>query len=262
VRTVRSAARARNRPRKRLAWILLAILGLLVALAARVNAAASDDAVELARRYADVLTGEDCADEDSAARASAEPPAGGDDRKNNDDNDNDDNDDNDDDDCDAVRGTRRAGSGRADGADVRLDRVIYQSAAEAAGRARPADIDDDEPEARVSPGAMASWDADAATAAAAVTDGEGDVDGMDGAGTDDPGAREPTRWPTAERLAAGAGVPAADGAGRDDATLSPLGRPASRRLDLGLTWRTRASVPRSTAANRLQEVWLFATWRL
>jgi hypothetical protein len=83
VRTVRSAARSRNRPRRRLAWLLLAILVLLIALAVRLDAApsaafadppdrafdggsdaalpatASKAGIALARRYADALTGGD-----------------------------------------------------------------------------------------------------------------------------------------------------------------------------------------------------------
>jgi hypothetical protein len=57
VRTVRSAAWSRNRPRRRLAWLLLLILIVLLALVARVDAAPGDASIALAVRYADVLTG-------------------------------------------------------------------------------------------------------------------------------------------------------------------------------------------------------------
>src|ERR1051325_3943294 len=58
VRTVRSAAWRRNRPRGSLAWMILLILAALIALVARVDAAgaADEDAVDLAIRYADALT--------------------------------------------------------------------------------------------------------------------------------------------------------------------------------------------------------------
>lgn len=68
VRTVRSAAWSRNRPRRRLAWLLLVILLVLVALAARVDAASSEASIALAVHHADVLTGVDDP-EDSAATA-------------------------------------------------------------------------------------------------------------------------------------------------------------------------------------------------
>ena len=67
VRTVRSAAWSRNRPRRRVAWLLLAILAALIALVAsvaRVHAAPAGDPIDLAIRYADALTG---ADRDRAA---------------------------------------------------------------------------------------------------------------------------------------------------------------------------------------------------
>lgn len=59
VRTVRSAAWSRNRPRRGLAWLLLVILLLLVALVARVDAAPRDASIALAVRYANLLTGVD-----------------------------------------------------------------------------------------------------------------------------------------------------------------------------------------------------------
>jgi hypothetical protein len=64
VRTVRSAAWSRNRPRGRLAWLLVLILVVLIALAVRLDAAPVDPvanraAIALAMRYADVLTGVD-----------------------------------------------------------------------------------------------------------------------------------------------------------------------------------------------------------
>src|SRR5262249_51372385 len=58
VRTVRSAAWSRNRPRRSLAWMIILILAALIALVARVDAAgaANDDDIDLAIRYADALT--------------------------------------------------------------------------------------------------------------------------------------------------------------------------------------------------------------
>jgi hypothetical protein len=64
VRTVRSAAWSRNRPRGRLAWLLVVILVVVIALAVRLDAAPVDPvanraAIALAMRYADALTGVD-----------------------------------------------------------------------------------------------------------------------------------------------------------------------------------------------------------
>jgi len=64
VRTVRNAARARNRPRKRLAWILVAVLSGLLALAGRALADPPTDE-EIARSADDA--GEELLEDDFAA---------------------------------------------------------------------------------------------------------------------------------------------------------------------------------------------------
>jgi hypothetical protein len=74
VRTVRSAAWSRNRPRRRLAWLLLLVLLVLIALATRLDAApGGDDVLTGARADATRVSGGDDDDEaDEAAERAAE----------------------------------------------------------------------------------------------------------------------------------------------------------------------------------------------
>jgi hypothetical protein len=240
VRTVRSAAWSRNRPRRRLAWLIVLILLVLIALAARVDAAPGGDPIDLARRFADAMTG--------AGRAGRAPAlAADDDGDDDDDGDGDGDGDGDDDDGDdeeddddrepddaADDGDRRAelapdGDGAGDRGAIDDDHDTLADLATGGDR----DDGDDEPpgSALTSSGALAMLDAE-----------------------QDPG--DATAGLDLSHAAASAGAQEVYEQWMRHQRPSWLGR-----LDVGVSWHRRWSAPLHAPARRHDEVWLVATWR-
>jgi hypothetical protein len=269
VRTVRSAAWSRNRPRRRVAWLLLVILLVLIALVARVDAAPGGAPIDLAIRHADGVTGADGAgalDEDgdeeaedrAAERAEIDDNADGGEDEGEEEG--------------AIDDRGPSANGELAGPSGELSRVGEALAGE-----------------RGDAGAQASL---------ALDDGAGDPASL-ALGGDDAGAPA--------SLALGeddAGAPASLALGEDDARAGSAGagavamldaelapgdttavfdaadadatagaqevyeqwmrhrRPSPwGRLDVGVSWRRRWSAPIHAPAYRHDEIWLVATWR-
>ena len=269
MRTVRSAAWSRNRPRRSLAWLLVLILIVLIALAARVDAAPDDDPIRLAVRYADILTGADHGD--AHAR-----PADADDQDDDDQGD-DDQDEVDQDEVDQGEvdqgevGTTDAGDAR-DHAGDGLDEAdqagdLGASASRAIAGGSRDDPDDD----------LVDLDGDGNPGDAT---GELGRIGELGIDRDDatsalasPALAEPV---TAERALLDAELAPAGTAPGDDASVALAAAGAEEtyeswmrhqrpsrwgRLDVGLAWRRRWSEPMHAPPHRLDELWVVATWR-
>jgi hypothetical protein len=285
VRTVRSAAWSRNRPRGRVAWLLLVILLVLIALVARVDSAPGSAEVDPARRHAEAGSratqtagideeegeesdGERDDDEDRASGRAA--IANGEDGGEHDGADDEDIAD------DGVLTERELGAlaGEIAPAEASLlgtaelsrDRAVVE-AAEARESANLAGVDDDG--ARTGLGLD---DGAGALAGLELDDGDGALAGL-GLGEDAAGAGAVGAGALAmldAELAPGdeiAGLDAADAgatAGAEEAYEQQMrhGRPSPwGRLDVGVSWRRRWSEPVHTPASRHDEIWLVATWR-
>jgi hypothetical protein len=246
IRTVRSAAWSRNHPRPRLAWLLLLILLVLIALVAKANAAPEDDAIALAVRYADILTGVDREDDvDGVLDERAEDGEDGEDAEDGEGAERGE---------DAERGERGEDAEDAEGADDAWD-------AELAGLAGGSDGAD-----------VASFDSGLEAReplAAGNEDGEAGSDhgGDEGDGTEgNPGQ---LAMLDAEQAPAGATTGddasfASASAGAEETYESWMRhRRPSRwgRLDVGVAWRRSWRTPMHAPAYRSNEVWLLATWR-
>jgi hypothetical protein len=252
VRTVRSAAWSRNRPRGRLAWLLLVVLLVLIAIVARADAAPApvDDARELAIRYADILTGvdregdatvddvDDEDEDDDSADAALER---------------DDEDDENDEDGATIddlldRHGDSFGFGRDDLADEGFEARRSDDLAtldDDAGPDEPASIGD------------AALDVTPATldpTSSIERTGGGELALLDQAGA--AVGIEAITGTDASFAAASAGAPEAYETWLRHQRPSRWGR-----LDFGVAWRRRWSEPVRTPAHRYEEVWLVMTWR-
>ena len=239
--------------------MLLVILIVLIGLAARLDAAPSDESIALARRYANILTGEDPDDDDSADTA-------------------------DDDEADGILngGEGADGDGGADGDDELRSGARTDRDDEMRTGAR-ADRDD---ETRT--GARA--DGDDALGSGAWADRDGEVrsawpDRDDELGTgaraDDAGGEMRSSGAAAAGLPGALALLDAEQAPPDIATGLDASAAAATagaaegyeawirrhrpslwgRVDLGVAWRQHWSQPRYAPARRSDEIWLFATWR-
>jgi hypothetical protein len=266
VRTVRSAAWSRNRPRRRLAWLLLLVLLALIALAVRVNAAPRPDPIEIARCYADAITGADVAPERASTRSRCDDDDDGDDNDGDDgdgDGDDDESDDNDGDETIAGIGDPPDGlppDGLAHLAGVADDGLDPPDA--------PVADDGVDPPDGLPPGGLARL-------AAVADDGLDPPDALSVDDGLDPDALPADGGPGAlamldAELDPGDAMAGAD-AGAASATAGAAEiyeqwmrhrRPSAwGRLDVGMSWRTRWSEPMHAPANRYSELWLVATWR-
>lgn len=260
IRTVRSAAWSRNRPRPRLAWLVLLILLVLIALVARVDAAPEDDSIALAVRYADILTGVDRDDDDDDDMSDERADARGDAADPQADADGDLDGEADEGNADADTGTPEEDAEGAEDAEI----------AEIAGGADVAEVasfnaGDVESREQLAGGGE---DSEAGSPGDRDDGGDGD-DGSDsssGAAGANPGQLAMLE---AEQAPPGAGTgddadPAAATAGAEETYESRMRhRRPSRwgRLDLGVAWRRGWTAPRHAPAHRSEELWLFATWR-
>jgi len=201
---------------------LLLILLVLVGLAVRLDAAPAADPIALARRYADILTGDDPGDDvrdpdeaDEADEATAIAPAGtaptGD--------------------AGVRSGARRAAS---DDDEEREDRAAGEGGAAGESAAGDDGLQDPyrgEGDPGGEPGALALLDAEQAPLDATTIE-------------------------AARTASASAGAAEAY-----ESWMRRLRPSLWGRLDVGVSWRRRWSQPRFAPAVRSDEVWLFATWR-
>lgn len=240
-----------------MAWLLLVILLVLIALVARVDAAPGGASIDLASRYADAPTGAERAgaldeDGDEAAEDRAAERAEIDDRE----------DEGEDEGEDAEEI-----DGRGPGADRELAATELALAGESLLRETgdavgPGDLALDDDAAGESANLALATGGDDAGAATSLA-----LDEDDGAaGSAGPGALAML----AAELAPGdatAGLDAADAGATAGAQEvyeqwmrhqrpSPWGR-----LDVGVSWRRRWSAPIHSRASRHDEIWLVATWR-
>ena len=215
---------------------MLLILLVLIGLAVRLDAAPAADSIALARRYADILTGERPGDDvrgpddgnDNAATNRART-AGTDDEAA---------------DGDAGDGAWRATTGDDDDAPVTGDGA--------------ADGDD-------------AMDGDGVANGDGSRGGDGAADGGSSGGGDGSRGGEPgvfalldAEQAPPDAAAIEAARTAAASAGSAEAYESWMRRLRPSlwgRLDVGVSWRRRWSQPRYAPAQRHDEVWLFATWR-
>lgn len=231
-----------------MAWLLLAILIALIALIARADAAPAGDPFEQAIRYANLMTGVD---------PGAGPAAGADDAADLDDAD----DDGDDDDGEGdgegdPDGRDLAGpAGELDAADVAVARLA---------RAGSADGDDAAPASPVLAGLADDDDAAQMGLAMAEDDGLSPADALPGDAGSGGLAMLDAELDPGDPIAGLDGAVAAAPAGAAEVYEQWMRRHGlSRwgRLDVGVAWRTRWSVPMHSAAHRSTELWLVATWR-
>ena len=251
MRTVRSAAWARNRPRRRLAWLIVLVLIALAVLIARVDAAPGDDALRRATQYADAITGADVLA--AAAPDSADPAS-------------------------ATRRLSRAQEPGGDAADDLDD--DRDDAADDPDDDRDDDPDqgtdgDDEAAGDPDPLAAAGADPDAAVVSSddALTSFGDDPDAASGEGTDPSVAPSLTTSRDAGALAAldasaAASEPAAvfadASAGASEAYELAMRRASPSpwgRVDVGLALRRRWTEPMHASPSHTTELWLVAIWR-
>jgi hypothetical protein len=283
IRTVRSAARARNRPRRWLAWFLLAIVLVLIAVAARANAKPADDSIALAIRYANILTG---VERDGDAGGD-DPRAEADDRDLHDDAESRDAEGRD---AEGRDGGGRDAAGRdaagrdAAGRDVDGDDADRADDLDATGDRGEPPAEDDRHEDLFAGtdldgasledlviGVSVPHDDDPAhprTAADAVA---GDATAVADAADDLAALSDLAAASLIDAASAQPGTP-----GEDDAIAATTGAGASEiyesrvrdrrsprwgHLDVGIEWQRRERDPLHTPAYRVDEIWLVATWR-
>jgi hypothetical protein len=234
IRTVRSAARSRNRPRRPLAWFLVAIILVLIALAVRANADAYADPDLVTSSDADPIT-----DTDPIADAVThlDPVTGSDSGT----------------DTDAVAdvdpvANADADSGTDTDAVADVDPVADTDPAIEADSVSEMDVVADADPIFV---ADAISDPDDAASGVAMQSRLADALLVDG---------EPTQsgaYADDELIAvAGAGVSEIYEAGMRDRRSSRWGR-----LDVGIEWQRRSRDPLRALPYRVDEIWLVATWR-
>jgi len=212
------------------------VLLVLIGLVARLDAAVGDDSIALARRYANILTGDD-------------PHDGDDDAEDTDDDDTDDDDTEADEtnQADAPNHARGSTPGRSGDAEL---------------AARTDDTADDRPR---DPAIASSAGADDEIGGGAADD-DHEAGSGGGATAGEPGQlalldAEQAPRDAATVFDASAAASAAGAAERHEWWMR-LPRPSLwGRLDLGVSWRTHWSHPRYAPARRSDEVWLLATWR-
>jgi hypothetical protein len=227
------------------------ILLVLIALAARVDAAPDEASIALAVRYADLLTGDDAGDRDEPD----EPDEPGE-------------------------------TGEAEQAGF-ADLADLADVADQAGEATDLDVPSDADPGDPAPGASASWDPEPPRAAAseplaygaegARGDPADDLTDDDPAGDDAPtGSGDPAAGGAGSLAMLDAEQAPGDAMAQGDASLAAAPAGASEayeawmrqarpphwgRLDLGLTGRRLWSEPMHAPPHRSLEVWLVATWR-
>jgi hypothetical protein len=251
VRTVRSAAWSRNRPRRRVAWLLLVILLVLIALVARVDAAPGGAPSGLAIRPADGLTAsggtgalDEEGDEEAEDRAAERAEI----------------DDRDGEDEDELDDRGPSVNGELAGLSGELSLVGAALASERGDAGAPASLALDGDDAGA-PASLALDGDDAGAPASLALDGDDAGAGSAGAGAlamlD---AELAPGDATAELDAADAGATA--GAQEVYEQRMRHRRPSPwGRLDVGMSWRRRWSAPIHAPAYRHDEIWLVATWR-
>jgi len=259
--TVRSAAGSRNQPHRRIAWLLLVLLIVLAALVARLDAAPSTASARVARQYADALTGADRdeparagprgwpSDEDPADRptgdAARAAPAGdvgaqdARDRRTDDRHDGDE-DDTDDDTDRRHRGAEQSEVGRSGGD---LDAVTRLAGL--AGHS-----------------AMSAMSADV-TAGVASDPDDGNAADASGSAAGELAVRDAERSPPDAALGNDASAASAQAGAAEmyEAWMRRVRPSWWGRLDFGVAWRQRWSVPRYAPPTLHHELWLVATWR-
>lgn len=270
VRTVRSAAQARNRPQRRAAWLIVLIVLALIALAARIDAApveaqpgrGAGEVIDGGWR-APALVGSDSGDDWRGGLRWADGDRGGDETR-------------------GLRGADEWLRHEADGGDDRVRLSLGDDdsgdAMAAIGRTgdlfgrsaddndrdvleRSVDGDDDDDGGGL---AATSDDAEAGefTSLTADDDAPGGAAGLDRGS----GALAMLDAELAPGDAA-AGFDASDAAapaGAAEAYEERLRhqRPSRwGRVDVGVSWRRRWSAPRNAPARNYNELWLVATWR-
>jgi hypothetical protein len=243
IRTVRSAAWSRNRPRRRLAWLLLLILLVLIALVARANAAPDDDSIALAVRYADILTGVDRDDGLDDERAGPGGDVDGPDPE----------------DADAEADAETGdGDAEADSSEADAELAGLAGGADDA-EAASFDAGDLEVREQLADGSEAGEGENAEGGERDPGDGGGPTDGNPGQLAMLDAEQAPAGATTGDDASFAAGA-----AGAEETYESWMHhRSPSRwgRLDLGVSWRRAWHAPMHAPAYRSAEVWLFATWR-
>lgn len=224
----------------------MVILLVLIALAARVDAAPLPDPIDLARRYADAITGGGAARPNRAPALALDPMNG-------------------DGDADDETGDGELASVDSDSDDDGDERRRAPADDDELASADPAGDDGDDgdrDELRLAIGddeLATAMRGDATGAARLAIDGDDDAvpDGGALAMLDaelDPGD-------AAARIDA---LAASSGAGAQEVYEQWMRhhRPSwLGRLDLGVSWRRRKTEPRHAPARSYDEIWLVATWR-